>query len=317
MIESYCTGNRRYKAAEPLSPEGVVLHSIGTPQPAAKVLRDYWDRDASPYVVHYVVDDEVIYHCMPDAYKCWHVGSPGNARFLSVEMCEPSAIQYTSGAAFKILDLGAAQTYAAVAYQNAVWLLAALCTAHGWDPNVAIWTHGEITKQGMSDTDHVDPEHLWNGLGMGLSLLQLRRDVRAAMTTSAAAAAGSTSAAAVAADAAQKIGALYRVRKTWDDPAGQIGAFTNLSFAKAACKDGYAVFDENGIQVYPLGYLVRVTAQSGLNVRRGPGTDYGVAMAVPKGGAYTVVEEQDGWGLLKAYQSGRDGWISLRYTERV
>ena len=29
----------------------------------------------------------------------------------------------------------------------------------------------------------------------------------------------------------------------------------------------------------------------------------------------SVVAEQDGWGLLKAYRSGRDGWISLRYTE--
>ena len=52
ITEALCTGNRRYGAAEPLRPQGVVLHSIGTPQPRARVLRDYWQRDASPYVVH-------------------------------------------------------------------------------------------------------------------------------------------------------------------------------------------------------------------------------------------------------------------------
>jgi len=58
---------------------------------------------------------------------------------------------------------------------------------------------------------------------------------------------------------------------------------------------------------------VRVTATSGLNVRKGPGTGYGVAMSLDHGGAYTIVEESDGWGRLK---SGA-GWICLQYTERV
>ena len=55
-----------------------------------------------------------------------------------------------------------------------------------------------------------------------------------------------------------------------------------------------------------------VTA-SALNVRRGPGTAYPVAMTLPKGGAYTIVEERQGWGRLK---SGA-GWISLQYTKKI
>lgn len=34
-------------------------------------------------------------------------------------------------------------------------------------------------------------------------------------------------------------------------------------------------------------------------------------------GIYTIVDEQDGWGLLKAYAEGRNSWIKLSYTEKV
>ena len=44
---------------------------------------------------------------------------------------------------------------------------------------------------------------------------------------------------------------LYRVRKSWSDAKSQIGAFSSLENAKKACKAGYAVFDNNGKQVYP------------------------------------------------------------------
>lgn len=308
ITEAICTGNRRYKAAELFTPKGVVLHSIGTPQPHARVLRDYWQRDASPYVVHYMVDDQNILHCMPDNLKCWHVGSPGNSKWIGIEMGEPSQITYTSGATFTVSDLAAARAYAEAAYKNAVWLIAKLCKQHGWDPFTAVYTHSEVTRQRLSNTDHVDPEHLWNGLGLGKTLLQLRRDVAAAMGQAAAAPTPEQPSAS---------GQMYRIRKSWADAASQIGAYANLEYAKAACKDGYAVFDASGTQVWPeqefKPYIVRITAQSGLNVRSGPGTNYGVVMTLAYGGGYTIVEEQNGWGKLK---SGA-GWICLKYTERV
>ena len=76
------------------------------------------------------------------------------------------------------------------------------------------------------------------------------------------------------------------------------------------------MYDESGTQVYPeaafKSYVIRVTTSS-LNVRKGAGMVYGVVMALAKGGAYTNVEEKNGWGKLK---SGV-GWISLKYTEKV
>lgn len=59
-------------------------------------------------------------------------------------------------------------------------------------------------------------------------------------------------------------------------------------------------------------YIVRITANA-LNVRSGPDTNYPVTMVLKKGGAYTIVEEKDGFGLLKS----KAGWISLQYTEKV
>lgn len=45
---------------------------------------------------------------------------------------------------------------------------------------------------------------------------------------------------------------LYRVRKTWEDSKSQKGAFKNLNSAiDLAKKNGYKVYDEKGIQVYP------------------------------------------------------------------
>lgn len=304
ITEKYCTGNRRYKAAQTFTPQGVALHSIGTPQPSADVLWNYWQNDGSAYVVHYMVDDKQILHCMPDNFKCWHVGSPGNSKWIGIEMGEPSQIKYTSGATFTVSDLAAARAYAEAAYRNAVWLLAKLCRDHGWDPFTAVYTHWDVTRQRLSNTDHVDPEHLWNGLGMGYSLLTLRRDVAAAMGQAAA---------APDTEQPSESGQMYRIRKSWADAESQIGAYTNLDYAKAACTDGYAVFDSAGNQVWPVNYIVRITAKSGLNVRSGPGTNYGVVMTLAYGGGYTIVEEQNCWGKLK---SGI-GWICLKYTERV
>lgn len=59
-------------------------------------------------------------------------------------------------------------------------------------------------------------------------------------------------------------------------------------------------------------YLVEITADR-LNVRSGAGMNYAVTTVVKKGGVYTIVDENNGWGKLK---SGA-GWINLSYTRRI
>ena len=59
-------------------------------------------------------------------------------------------------------------------------------------------------------------------------------------------------------------------------------------------------------------YLVKVTANA-LNIRKGPGTNYGTNGTITNKGTYTITETQNGFGKLK---SGA-GWICLNYTKRV
>ena len=113
----------------------------------------------------------------------------------------------------------------------------------------------------------------------------------------------------------------YRVRKSWAEKSSQIGAFTVFQNAKN-CVDanpGYAAFDDNGNQVYPEAafapYLVRITI-SDLNYRKGPSTAFD-SYGYIEPGVYSIVDEQDGWGLLKAYAQNRNGWIKLSYTTKL
>lgn len=68
-------------------------------------------------------------------------------------------------------------------------------------------------------------------------------------------------------------------------------------------------------------YRVRVSVND-LNIRKGPGTNYGTYGQHCGVGVYTILEEADGpgatkWGLLKAYAGKRNGWISLDYAKRL
>ena len=61
-------------------------------------------------------------------------------------------------------------------------------------------------------------------------------------------------------------------------------------------------------------YIVRIITDS-LNVRKGPSTKNDIVNTVKKGQAFTIVEEQNGWGKLK---SGL-GWINLsdKYVKKL
>ena len=132
----------------------------------------------------------------------------------------------------------------------------------------------------------------------------------------------------VAPSAPAETEAWYRVRKTWADASSQKGAFKSLENARKCADEnpGYSVFDETGKVVYTREaafkpYLVRVSIPD-LNIRKGSGTDHGKTGKYTGIGTFTIVEEADGkgaskWGLLKSYQSGRNGWVSLDFAERV
>lgn len=80
--------------------------------------------------------------------------------------------------------------------------------------------------------------------------------------------------------------------------------------------DGTGNKEEPAQPVVSFPYTVKVTV-SMLNVRKGPGTNYGVTMSIRDQGIYTITEEANGtgatkWGKLK---SGA-GWISLDFCTK-
>lgn len=58
-------------------------------------------------------------------------------------------------------------------------------------------------------------------------------------------------------------------------------------------------------------YMVRVVVDE-LNIRKGPGTTYPVVGSIKGGGVFTIIQQQNNWGLLKSKQ----GWICLDYTTK-
>lgn len=109
--------------------------------------------------------------------------------------------------------------------------------------------------------------------------------------------------------------------------------FKSVLYCREIRKDGTVVFStqktgaitgvikKTSIQGYEGGssaptvttsYKVKITADV-LNVRKGPGTSYGITCRVKKNEVYTIVGESNGWGKLK---SGA-GYISLAYTKKL
>lgn len=106
-----------------------------------------------------------------------------------------------------------------------------------------------------------------------------------------------------------KDGALYRV---------QVGAFKDKVNANAMLKKLETAGFKGMIAIKgkaaeaKLPYMVQVTATA-LNIRKGAGSGYPIVGCITDKGAYTIIEEKDGWGRLKS----KVGWISLEYTKKI
>ncbi|MCC8046741.1 MAG: N-acetylmuramoyl-L-alanine amidase [Clostridiales bacterium] len=287
LVESILTKNPCYTAGKTITVKGLMLHSVGYAQPSAAVFVKNWNSESySRACVHAFIDgnDGTVYQTLPWNRRGWHCGSgsngSGNNTHIGVEMCEPGSITYTSGASFTVSDFADAKAVAKRTYEAAVELFAYLCNKYKLDPAAdgVILSHKEGHSRGLA-SNHGDPEHLWKGLGLSYTMDTFRKAVKEAMGT-------------------------------------------NLSGTSASesGSSGNSFGSPSGSSSVP--YQVKVKI-SNLNIRKGPGTDHAQTGKQTGKGTFTIVEESKGkgsdkgWGLLKAYQSGRDGWISLDYCEKV
>lgn len=321
-----------------------MLHSVGCSQSKAAVFVEGFN-NPDALSVHAFIDANSgdVYNTMPWNYKCAHCGSglngSGNSTHIGVEMCEPDEIKYVGGATFTITDakLPAARKKAETAYKSAVELFAYLAGVYNMDPlaDGVIISHSEGNARGIA-SDHADPEHLWKGLGLPYTMDGFRKDVAASMKNEKP---------EEKSDEDKNVSPtnVYRVRKKWGDASSQLGAFNNLDLAKKLADEnpGYKVYNQNGSVAYTpseesgakpdaedknipekTDKLVQVTV-SNLNIRTGPGSNYPPNGRYTGRGVFTIVEVQQGegsdsgWGLLKAYSDGKNGWICLDYVKQL
>lgn len=187
IVTQYFTRNPCYKAGREITVKGLMLHSIGCPQPNPRVFVNLWDREGHDQsCVHgFIGENETIIAlpCMVKpgkAMRGWHGGGKSNNTHLGFEMCEPGCIKYTGGATFTCSDRAAAVAYVEKVTANAVELFAQLCVFHNLDPRVDIVSHAEGHALGIA-SNHGDPDHLWAQLGMDYSMDTFRADVAARM----------------------------------------------------------------------------------------------------------------------------------------
>nr|DAM15519.1 MAG TPA: PGRP protein [Caudoviricetes sp.] len=185
VVEAFATKNRCYQVATPLTPQGIMLHSIGTPQPNAAVMarsyNQYQPGGRSVCVHGFIQRDGTYYQTLPYTMRAWHCGGSANGTHIGIEMTEPASIAYTGhGAEWRDLNPTATEAHVRGTYAAAVELFAQLCTQYALDPleDGVIISHAEGAARGIASA-HADPTHLWRAFG--LTMDGFRADVAAAM----------------------------------------------------------------------------------------------------------------------------------------
>ena len=176
IIEALVTNNRCYQIGTPLTPQGIMLHSVGCAQPSAAVFarsfNQYQPGGSSVCVHAFAQADGTVYQLLPWEMRGWHCGGSANSTHIGVEMTEPSEGMTYAEAAEQI----------AGTYHTAVELFAALCKQYGLDPaqDGVIIGHAEGHRRGVA-SNHADPELLWRTYDMGYTMDGFRQDVYAEM----------------------------------------------------------------------------------------------------------------------------------------
>lgn len=246
LIQSILTNNPCYKTGRKITVKGLMLHSVGCPQPSAAVFVRNWNKASYDRAcVHGFIDANTgdVYQCLPWNHRGWHGGGSSNNTHIGVEMCEPACIKYTGGATFTCSDPATAKAAVDRTYKAAVELFAMLCKQFNLDPlkDGVILSHKEGCARGIA-SNHGDPEHLWNQLGTGYTMNGFRAAVKAAMGAGGVTTPGTPAKPTTAPETGKLTP--YKVRITATDLNIRAGAGTNHP-SKGYIKPGvYTIVEE-------------------------------------------------------------------------
>lgn len=172
---------------------------------------------------HYFVDDDSVTQSVPDNYVAYHCGANKyyhsycrNANSIGIEMCDTK-----KNGKHDVTEKTLANTLE----------LAKIIMKKYNIPIGNVLRHYDVTHK-ICPAYFVSDEGAW---------LNFKNRLTSSSGTSTP----------LSPSAPSDMNTLYRVRKSWNDSASQIGAYSSLENAKTACKSGYYVFDSKGNVVYP------------------------------------------------------------------
>lgn len=192
IIQSFLTENSCYMIGKKMEVKGLMLHSIGCPQPNAAVFAKGWNNPNKEVAVHGFIDGNTgdAWQFLPWEICGWHAGGAANLTHIGVEMGEPSCIKYKPSSA--IFTVSAADKPAAIevvkrTYASAIELFAYLCKKFNLNPlaDGVIIGHAEGHARGVA-SNHGDPEHIWRQLGLPYTMDTFRTAVANAMKSGTA-----------------------------------------------------------------------------------------------------------------------------------
>lgn len=194
------------KAPYSMDPIGICVHNTANDASAQNEIA-YMKRNDNKISFHIAVDDKEAIQAIPFDRNAWHAGDGaqgvGNRKYIAIEIC------YSKSGGDKFIQ----------AEKNAAEVIAQLLKERAWGID-RVKRHYDFSCKNCP--------HRTMAMGWERFLDMIKEKM-------------------------QNPANLYRVRKSWDDPESQIGAFAVLENAKKVCDEnpGYFVFDENGKVVYP------------------------------------------------------------------
>lgn len=156
---NFLTQNDCYKAAVPMAPRGILVHSTGVDQKRISAYTGQWNRSGVQVCVHGFLglddDGKLCYEqILPYGIECWGAGSGSlgsfNRSHIQFEICE---------------TLGDGQ-WCRETYEAALEICAELCRQFGIAPENVV-THSEAHAMGYAG-NHGDVMHWWPRYGLSM-----------------------------------------------------------------------------------------------------------------------------------------------------
>ncbi len=160
----YATKNLCYKAAEKITPKGIMIHSTACPGVMADRFATAFNQpmpNGCEVCCHGFLDPDVYIQILPYHYNGWHAGGSANNSYIGIELCEP----------YKYSD----KNYFDKIKKCAISLCADLCQQY--DISVSkITTHCEGYQNGIA-SNHSDIDHWWKKYH-NYTISNFRKDVK-------------------------------------------------------------------------------------------------------------------------------------------